>query len=131
MQLKNTFDTIAKDYDRARLTYPRGMFTAIRKYQPLHKNDQLLEIGIGTGKATPPFARSGCRITAIDPGKALLHVAKQNLEQYKNIRYINNTFEKAALPRNTFTLAYAAQSCHLVYTATGLEKQHTVLTQNR
>lgn len=130
MQLKQTFDTIAKEYDKARLTYPRAMFTAIRKYQPLHKTDQLLEIGIGTGKATPPFARSGYPITAIDPGRALLNVAKQNLKQYKNTRYINQSFEKASLPNNTFTLAYAAQSFHWVSPTSGLAKLHQVLTDD-
>ncbi len=130
LQLKQTFNTIAKDYDKARLTYPRDMFAAIRKYQPLHKEDKLLEIGIGTGKATPPFARSGYDITAIDPGKSLLTVAKQNLKQYKNIHYINSAFEKAKLPQDTFTLAYAAQSFHWVNFTTGLTKLHQVLVDD-
>lgn len=130
MQLKDTFDTIAKQYDKARLTYPRAMFAAIRKYQPLHKNDRLLEIGVGTGKATPPFARSGNRITAIDPGAKLLSVAKVNLKQYKNIHYINQSFEKAKLPLDTYALAYAAQAFHWVDPQKGLAKLHHVLTDD-
>lgn len=130
MQLKNTFDTISQQYDKARLTYPREIVAAIKKYQSLDKADHILEIGIGTGKATPPFARSGYRITAIDPGKKPLTVAKQNLKQYKNIRYINQSFEKAKLHNELFTLAYSAQAFHWIDPKIGLPKLHNVLTDD-
>jgi len=127
MKLKHTFDTISKEYDAIRLDYPTAVFKAILKYNPFSAKEPILEIGIGTGIATPFFAKRGNPINAVDPGKKLLAVAKKNLRKYKNIKYMARQFEAAPLPKNHFALIYAAQAFHWVDPKKGLKKVHDAL----
>lgn len=103
------------------------MFQAICKYQTFKKSDPLLEIGIGTGIGTVPFAERGNPITAVEPGKNLISIAKKRLRKYTNITYVIKSLENAELPDNYFALAYAAQAFHWVDPKIGLDKVYTVL----
>jgi len=114
MKLKETFSTIPKLYDKARLDYPAPLFRDILRYAKLKKNDPILEIGTGTGKATIPFAKTGHPLIANDLSRSLLKIAKRNLKWYKNVRYIVSTFENAQLPGNRFGLIFCAQAFHWV-----------------
>ena len=52
MKLKETFKKVPELYDSVRLKYPAQVYREIKKYQPIDESSALLEIGIGTGKAT-------------------------------------------------------------------------------
>lgn len=127
MKLKETFNTISKKYDDVRPDYPLLVFKAILKYNPISKTDPLLEIGIGTGKATTFFAKRGNPITAVDPGTNLLNIARKNLSKYNKITYITKSFETAKLPNNHYALVYAGQAFHWIDPVKGLKKVYDIL----
>lgn len=114
MKLKETFSTIPELYDRARLDYPAALFRDILKFAHLKKNDPILEIGIGTGKATEPFARLGNPLLGNDLSRSLISVAKKRLNKYRNVQYKVGQFENAKLLKNKFGLIYSAQAFHWI-----------------
>ncbi len=69
----------------------------------LTKNDNVLEVGIGTGRIATKVAPYCLYLTGIDFSYKTIERAKENLSKYKNITYIyddfithsfNNTFDK-------------------------------------
>ncbi|KKW01574.1 MAG: hypothetical protein A2898_03580 [Candidatus Kerfeldbacteria bacterium RIFCSPLOWO2_01_FULL_48_11] len=114
MKLKETFGKIPQHYDKSRIGYPKKLFRDIIRYAKLAKKDPILEIGIGTGLATIPFARLGNPITANDISYTLIRLAKKKLKKYRNISYVIGQFEKARLPSNRYGLMYSAQTFHWI-----------------
>jgi ubiquinone/menaquinone biosynthesis C-methylase UbiE len=114
VKLKETFSTIPKQYDKARLGYPDPLFRDIIRYSKLTKNDPVLEIGIGTGKATLPFVRYSNHLIANDISRELVSIAKEKLKRYQRMKYIIGQFENIKLPKNHFKLIYSAQSFHWI-----------------
>jgi ubiquinone/menaquinone biosynthesis C-methylase UbiE len=114
MEQRFTFDKIASLYDAARPDYPEALFGAIAGTADLAPGDAVLEIGCGTGRATQGLARLGAPILALDPGPALLEVARARLADFANVRFAQTTFEAWPLEPETFKLVAAAQSWHWV-----------------
>ena len=75
--LRQTFDTAAERYDRARPAYPDALFDELVAVTHLRPGARLLEIGSATGKATLPLARRGFDITCVELGADLAAVAEQ------------------------------------------------------
>jgi 16S rRNA A1518/A1519 N6-dimethyltransferase RsmA/KsgA/DIM1 with predicted DNA glycosylase/AP lyase activity len=75
---KETFDAVAREYDRFRPAYPNELFSDIIDYSGIHQADQILEIGCGTGQATTGFIRLGYRhMTCVELGKRLAQIASE------------------------------------------------------
>ena len=130
MKLKETFSTIAHQYDQSRVDYPPTVFRDIIKYVKLTKKDPILEIGIGTGKATYPFARLKNPILANDISPALVKVAKLKLKKYPNVKYIIGQFENINLPKNNFKLIFSAQTFHWITSSFRFTKPARLLKEN-
>src|SRR5262249_682032 len=58
-RLRQTFGTVAERYDRARPTYPAGVYDDLAALAAVPPGGRILEIGPGTGKATVELARRG------------------------------------------------------------------------
>jgi SAM-dependent methyltransferase len=114
MEQRFTFDAIATLYDAARPTYPDALFDDIAAIASLRSADPILEIGCGTGLATQGFARRGLAVLALDPGPALLSVARERLASSPHVRFADTTFENWPLTPAAFKLVAAAQSWHWV-----------------
>jgi ubiquinone/menaquinone biosynthesis C-methylase UbiE len=114
MEQRFTFDKIASLYDAARPDYPDALFADVARMAALGAGDAILEVGCGTGRATQGFARMGLPILALDPGAALLDVARERLGPFPNVRFAQATFEAWPLQPETFKLVAAAQSWHWV-----------------
>ena len=67
--LGGTFDSVADAYARLRPGYPEGLYQAIFRCCPLGPESHAVEVGIGGGQATLPILRTGCRVTAVEPGE--------------------------------------------------------------
>jgi len=52
IQLRETFDTVAALYDRARPRYPSALFDDLADLAGIGSGARVLEIGPGTGQAT-------------------------------------------------------------------------------
>ncbi|MDR7071325.1 rRNA adenine N-6-methyltransferase family protein [Fictibacillus barbaricus] len=88
--LKQSFNNVASSYEKYRPSYPNEMFTHIFNYANLNKNDSLLEIGCGTGKATEGFLNHGYEhITCIEYGDKLAQLTKEKFSSYSNVQVIH------------------------------------------
>lgn len=114
-RLGATFDRAAELYQSARPDYPDGLFDRLLAVTGLRPGARLLEVGCATGKATLPLARRGYRITCVEPGAALVAVARRGLAGL-DVEIVPGRFEDvpAAGTVEPFDLVYAATAWHWV-----------------
>ena len=84
MDKRFTFNEDAMNYEKWRPTYCEELFHDIMEYSKLDMHKKTLEIGIGTGKATLPFLKTGCDLRAIELGENLAEFSKNKFKDYKN-----------------------------------------------
>lgn len=104
--LREKFGQLAEEYEEYRFSYPDELFEDIIHFGQMGK--KALEIGIGTGKATPMFLKNGYEIVAIEPVMKMLEISKRKFTG-KKIRFINTTFENLESV-DDYDLIYAASS---------------------
>lgn len=107
------FDAWASEYDRFRPGYPDELFDAIRERLELSSRPQVVDIGAGTGRASLAMAELGWRVTAIEPGRAMLDVLRQQAtERGLLVSTVLAEAEATGLDPGTAELATAAQAFH-------------------
>ena len=97
------FDEIAAEYDRHRPAYPDELIDRACQVAGIGRGDQVLEVGCGSGQLTRALVARGLRVTALEPGKTLVALARQNLEGAGDVEFVNAQFEDALLPRERFS----------------------------
>jgi SAM-dependent methyltransferase len=121
------FDAVAASYDKVRPSYPDSLFDDICAISGLSREDKVLELGCGTGKATRPLSLRSREITALDPGGQLLTVARQLLADRPNIQYVESTFEAWSAPARTYKLVASAQAFHWIEPGAAFSKSAEAL----
>lgn len=74
----------AEKYDKGIKNLTLGRLPKIKKFiadNLVHKNDHLLDIGMGTGTFAILCAKRGAVVTGIDSSEKMLEVAKKNIKQ--------------------------------------------------
>ncbi|MFC7383998.1 class I SAM-dependent methyltransferase [Sphaerisporangium rhizosphaerae] len=108
-RLRATFDSAASLYQRARPDYPDELYSDLRAITGIEPPAHLLEVGCGPGTATPPLARAGFPITAVELGGALAEEARRRLAAFPGVSVITAPFEEWEPPAGVrFDLLYAA-----------------------
>src|SRR6186713_1723573 len=107
-----SFDRVAKQYDAARPGYPDAVYGRILGFGSLEPATKVLEVGVGTGKATLPLARRGFEIQGLEPGANLSAIARTNLAPFPRVTIATTTFEAWTIEREVFGLAFSAQAFH-------------------
>jgi SAM-dependent methyltransferase len=102
------FDTIAAEYDRHRPTYPDELIDRACEAGGLSAGDRVLEIGCGTGQLTRSLVARHLRVTAIEPGRNLIALARQVAP---GVEFVNCRFEDAELPE-PFAAVFCASAFH-------------------
>lgn len=80
-------------------TGPAGSLRAHRRANLIIQNVGLrprqtaLEIGCGSGLFTEMFAKSGANITGVELSPQLANLARERVQNFKNVTIINNRFE--------------------------------------
>jgi SAM-dependent methyltransferase len=126
-ELRQTFDTAAERYDRARPGYPPQLFDDLAAICGLEPGARVLEIGCGTGQATVPLAERGFRIVAVELGSSLAEVARRNLARFPSVEVVVAAFEDWPLPAEPFDLVLCATAFHWLDPAVRLEKAANAL----
>src|SRR6266481_9802751 len=121
------FDEIAAEYDRRRPTYPDELIDQACQVAGIGRGDQVLEVGCGTGQLTRGLAARGLHVTALEPGKSLIALARQNLEGAGEVEFVNAQFEDALLPREQFQAVFSASAFHWVDPKVSWQKAADVL----
>ncbi|WP_261566229.1 class I SAM-dependent methyltransferase [Frankia gtarii] len=127
-RLRATFTEDAELYDRARPGYPPRMFDDLTGMVGLGAGCRVLEIGCGTGQATVPLARRGCRIVAVELGPQMAAVARRNLAGYRDdVQVLDAAFEDWPLPAEPFDVVFAATAFHWIDPAVRVERSAAAL----
>ena len=127
MDLRETFNIDAGNYDSARPDYPRELYDDILRYAGLSDGASVLEIGIGTGQATLPFLERGDRVTAVELGDRLAEYCARKFAGYGNFRVLNGDFIEAALPDQRYDLIYSATAFHWIPKEAGYARVRSLL----
>jgi SAM-dependent methyltransferase len=127
MEAGQVFDAVAALYDAQRSGYPEQLFKDIQTIAGLGPSSRILEVGCGSGQATAGFLALGLDVTAIDPGSALVDIAREKFATAPNIKFAVTTFEEWPLVKSGFELIAAGQSWHWVKPDVGLEKAAAAL----
>ena len=121
------FDEIAAEYDRRRPTYPDQLIDQACQVAGIGGGDHVLEVGCGSGQLTRGLVARGLHVTALEPGKSLMALARQNLEGAGAVEFVNAQFEDALLPREQFAAVFSASAFHWVDPKVSWQKAADVL----
>ncbi len=121
------FDEIATEYDRRRPAYPDELIDRACRVAGTGSGDHVLEVGCGSGQLTRGLAARGLHVTALEPGKNLIALARQNLEGTGAVEFVNAQFEDALLPREQFRAVFSASAFHWVDPKVSWQKAADVL----
>jgi ubiquinone/menaquinone biosynthesis C-methylase UbiE len=121
------FDEMAAEYDRHRPAYPDQLIDQACQIAGIGHGDQVLEIGCGSGQLTRGLLARGLHVTALEPGKNLIALARQNLEGAGAVEFVNARFEEASLPREQFRAVFSASAFHWVDPKVSWQKAADVL----
>jgi SAM-dependent methyltransferase len=106
------FDEAAELYDAIRPGYPDALVEAVATLIPA--GGRILEIGVGTGQATLPFARRGYSILGLEPGAKLAALASRNLAAFPAVEIRQARFEEWPLQTGAFDLVFSATAFHWI-----------------
>ncbi|HLA65794.1 MAG TPA: class I SAM-dependent methyltransferase [Candidatus Saccharimonadales bacterium] len=108
-----SFDAWAGDYDRFRPGYPDELFDEIGRRLELSQNPQVVDLGAGTGRAALAMAERGWRVTAVEPGHAMLDVLRARASDAGLLVATRQaSAEATGLSPGSVDLVTAAQSFH-------------------
>lgn len=127
MEFNNFFDINYKIYDKVRPEYPQQLFHDIIEYKPLVSGCRVMEIGIGTGKATQFFIDNKFQVASVEPGPKMAKFVRNKFKDYDDFSCYNMTFEKYMGMNNTFDLIYSGTAFHWIDEKTAYEKSFKLL----
>jgi ubiquinone/menaquinone biosynthesis C-methylase UbiE len=121
------FDEIAAEYDRRRPAYPDELIDQACQVAGIGSGDHVLEVGCGSGQLTRGLAARGLHVTALEPGKSLIALARKNLEGAGEVEFVNAQFEDAVLPPKHFQAVFSASAFHWIDPKVSWQKAADVL----
>lgn len=124
---EKTFDNAANDYDRVRPDYVDDIYHRIFRYQPVTAESSVLEIGMGSGRASGPFLGTGCTLTGLEPGEHLAAIAAARHQNYPKLTIHTETFQDYECPEECYDLIYAATAFHWIPEEYGYSKVFRLL----
>jgi SAM-dependent methyltransferase len=130
MEQRATFDRVAGLYGSARPGYCDALIEDVCKFAELHAGDRVLEVGCGAGQATVSLAGRGYRLTAVDPGAALIEVAQAKLAHDNQVDFVIAPFEAWDARGQTFKLLFSAQAWHWIPPDISFAKAADCLTEH-
>lgn len=122
-----SFGQVAELYERARPSYPPAMVEDVLAYAALTDDDQILDVGAGTGKATRLFVPTGRRIVALEPSAEMAAVARRVLASTPSVEIVESDFESWAAPAVQFGLLISGQAWHWTDPDTRYARARTAL----
>jgi len=127
MERRMVFDQDPLGYDRYRPGYAEELYGEIFRYAGLNASMRALEIGVGTGLATPPILKTGCSVTAVEPGENLAAYAASKFRAHTNFKVVCCDFEDFD-PDDQYDLIYSATAFHWIPEEVGFPKVYRLLT---
>ena len=126
----SVFDQVAQSYDRYRPGYPVQLYSDLIELVGLTSRSKVLEVGVGTGKATRGFAERGIPVLGLEPGPAMAAQARVKFEAFSHIEIATETFESFEVESGALDLVYSAQAFHWVAPEVRFVKASQILKEN-
>lgn len=126
-EFEKTFDNIAEEYDISRPMYVPELFKDLFAYSQINSESCVLEIGMGTGKASEAILDSGCNLIGLEPGIHLAEAANKKFQKYPNLSIVNSTFQDYSCRNEYFDLIYAATAFHWIPEEYGYRRVYELL----
>lgn len=127
MDFRKTFDQIPEAFDKYRPRYCRELFEELISVTGLNPESHVLEIGPGTGQATEPILKTGCKYTAIELGENFTAYMRQKFQSYSNFAIINADFETYDFGAQKFDLVYSAATIQWIPEEIAFSKVYDLL----
>ena len=108
MEFRKVFDTIPEQFDRYRPTYSPELFADLIACAGIDEGKSVLELGPGTGQATPPILHTGCDYHAIELGEHLAAKMAEKFGHYRNFHLVNDDFITHDFGSQKFDMIYSA-----------------------
>lgn len=90
-----------------------------------------LDLGCGTGRWSKVLSKYVKHIVLMDPSLKALEIAKKNLANVKNVRFLNSKFESADFQENSFDFIFSLGVLHhMDNTLDQLKKINRILTSD-
>ena len=122
-----TFDTAVSNYDKMRPGYVDEIYQAIFNYIPIDENSIVAEVGSGSGQATLPVLKTGCKLTAVEYGENFSELLKNKFKDFPKFSVVTGKFEEVSLEEDVFDLVFSATAFHWVPEKEGYEKVYRML----
>ena len=129
MGLEWTFDTVTAAYDKYRPGYAPELYREIFSYIPIGEESTAVEVGSGSGQATGPILRTGCRLTAVEYGEQFSAVLREKFRDYPKFSVITGKFEETELEQDSCDLVFSATAFHWIPEKEGYEKVYAILKE--
>lgn len=127
MDKRLTFDEDSANYDALRPTYCGELFRDVLAFAGSAPGMRAVEVGIGTGQATPPFLDAGYRITAVELGANLAEFVSGKFQDRDGFNVENTSFESFECPPDSVDLIYSATAFHWIPDEVGYPKAFRML----
>lgn len=124
-----TFDTAASEYEKRRPGYVDELYRTIFDYCRLDASSRAVEVGIGGGQATLPILKTGCSVTAAEPGEHLCTLCREKFRDYPGFSAMTGKFEELPFGENEYDLVYSAAAFHWIEEKTGYTKVYSMLKE--
>jgi SAM-dependent methyltransferase len=117
---RNMFASDADRYDRVRPRYPTALFDRVAAFGDLRETARVLEIGPGTGQATPSLVSRGWSVHAIELGAGMADVLRARLGD--RVRVTVGAFEESPIEQGTYDLVFCATAFHWLDPGTRVDR---------
>ena len=105
------WDQASEDYSKYRPGYPDSYFLLLQELGIGKKDQDILDIGTGTGALALPFAKQGADVTGVDISRGQIEAAKTLASQKKlNVQFIVAKAEDTGLPDKSFDVITSSMS---------------------
>jgi ubiquinone/menaquinone biosynthesis C-methylase UbiE len=105
------WDQTSEDYSKYRPGYPDSYFLLLQELGIGLKDQDILDLGTGTGALALPFAKQEAHATGVDISKGQIGAAKTLAFQRKlNVRFIVSKAEETELPDKSFDVITSSMS---------------------
>ena len=122
-----TFDTAVSTYDKMRPGYVDELYQAIFDYVPINEDSIVAEVGSGSGQATLPILKTGCKLTAVEYGENFSELLMSKFKSFPKFSVVTGKFEEVDLEEGIFDLVFSATAFHWVPEKEGYEKVYKML----
>src|SRR4030095_10389961 len=105
---RDSFDSVADAYDRARPTYPERLVDDLVALANIGEGSRVLEIGPGTGQLSVPLAMRGASLVAVGRGSHLGAGERRKLARFEHVDIVVADFDTWAASPASFDVVVAA-----------------------